>query len=88
MASPRAPSQLLWGSLAEWGSPCPLRFYPQPDSGAADMDFHGGLAAELTQGGGVQQAVPVPRGGQRKEAFAARAHGGPPVQATWNGSSL
>lgn len=30
----------------------------------------------------MEEAVPVPSGGQRKQLLAAGAHGGPPVQAT------
>lgn len=51
--SPRTLSKLLLVSFAEWGSPCPIRFYPQPNSGTAIIYFHGVLATELTQGGGV-----------------------------------
>lgn len=32
----------------------------------------------------MEEAVPVAGGGQRKQLLAAGAHGGPPVQATWN----
>lgn len=41
--------------------------------------LHGGL----TQGGGVQEAVPVPGGGQGKQLLTAGAHGGPPVQTSF-----
>lgn len=41
------------------------------------------MTEALTQGGGVEQAVPIARGGQREKPLATGIHVRPPVQTTW-----
>lgn len=45
--------------------------------------FSWGIKPSLTQGGSVEQAIPVAGGGQGQQALAARIHRHPPVETPW-----
>lgn len=42
-----------------------------------------GLLPSLTQGGSVQQTIPIASGGQGQQTLAARIHRRPPVETPW-----
>lgn len=76
-----------WEEQQHPGFP-PERMGPAPKAGSSALaqglvGCFPGIKPSLTQGGSVEQAIPVAGGGQGQQPLAARIHCHPPVQAPW-----